>query len=587
MGAAQQVRVEAGVFQPLETAAATGPRHHREALLLALASPMIAELLSSSAPPLQFFVPWMFVLFVLFYGCCALLIREFSVRWGQGWSSILLLGAAFGILDEGLAARAFFDPASRSLGPLASYGRVAGVNWIWSLDATLYHAVFSVALPILLTYQLFPDSRRERWLGKRALWTVSVLFGLSAWVFLAAGHKYPVPRVYIAGCCALMFLLGLMARRGFRSPITNSSRAAVSPRRFAILGFAAAASLLLHIYVVPNLVHSSVLILAILGVLVLAVGRALVTWSAYGAWSKTQQCGLLAGALGFYGFLAFFHAFNPSRTYDATGMSVVGVITLIGLTWMWKRAGRLEAMEPEADMIVSNTYFEAGSSQMPIEEIGAGFPLLAPARWESAAVPVLWRLFEILVAAGALVLTAPMMLALAVLIRRGTPGRALFFQERMGIDGKTFKFVKFRTLYADARKRFPQLYAYQYSEEELQDLKFKIVNDPRVTPQGAWMRKSTLDELPNFWNVLVGDMALVGPRPEIPEMLPYYTGDMRKKFSVRPGITGLAQISGRGRLSFYKTVELDVEYVNTHSVALDLRILLSTAWKILVRDGAF
>ena len=113
------------------------------------------------------------------------------------------------------------------------------------------------------------------------------------------------------------------------------------------------------------------------------------------------------------------------------------------------------------------------------------------------------------------------------------------------------------------------------------------MNDPRVTPQGEWLRKSTLDELPNFWNVLRGDMALVGPRPEIPEMLPYYEGEMQLKFRVRPGITGLAQISGRGRLGFYETVKYDVEYVKNRSFRLDLKILLITIYKIVARDGAF
>jgi lipopolysaccharide/colanic/teichoic acid biosynthesis glycosyltransferase len=101
------------------------------------------------------------------------------------------------------------------------------------------------------------------------------------------------------------------------------------------------------------------------------------------------------------------------------------------------------------------------------------------------------------------------------------------------------------------------------------------------------MRKSTLDELPNFWNVLTGDMALVGPRPEIPEMLPYYSDEMQLKFTVRPGITGMAQVAGRGRLGFHETVELDVQYVKNRSMLLDLKILLTTVVKIITRDGAF
>jgi len=203
--------------------------------------------------------------------------------------------------------------------------------------------------------------------------------------------------------------------------------------------------------------------------------------------------------------------------------------------------------------------------------------------WECA----IQRVLESVIAAAALVLTAPVMLSIGLILRIDTPGPALFWQERVAKNLKRFKFVKFRTLFADSRKRWPELYRYKYNREDLHTLKFKTEKDPRVTPQGEWLRKSTLDELPNFWNVLKGDMALVGPRPEIPEMLPYYTGEMLLKFRLRPGITGLAQISGRGRLGFYETVALDVEYVKSRTVWLDLKIILLTIYKIVTRDGAF
>jgi exopolysaccharide production protein ExoY len=199
----------------------------------------------------------------------------------------------------------------------------------------------------------------------------------------------------------------------------------------------------------------------------------------------------------------------------------------------------------------------------------------------------LTRLVEITVALIAIILTAPIMLWMAALIRRGTPGPALFFQSRVGINGRLFRFVKFRTLYTDAKVRWPELYAYQYTQDELDQMKFKWRNDPRVTPQGKWMRFSSLDELPNFWNLLLGHIALVGPRPEIPEMLPYYTKSQLRKFSVRPGITGLAQVSGRGRLTFQEGVAFDCEYVDTRNLWLDLKIVFLTVYKIVIRDGAF
>ena len=122
---------------------------------------------------------------------------------------------------------------------------------------------------------------------------------------------------------------------------------------------------------------------------------------------------------------------------------------------------------------------------------------------------------------------------------------------------------------------------------ELNKLHAKVKDDPRVTPQGIWLRKSTLDEMPNFWCLLTGRMALVGPRPELPEMLPYYKGGMLKKFSVRPGITGLAQVSGRGELSFYDTVKCDVSYVENKGALLDLKIIVMTLYNVFLRNGAF
>jgi lipopolysaccharide/colanic/teichoic acid biosynthesis glycosyltransferase len=197
------------------------------------------------------------------------------------------------------------------------------------------------------------------------------------------------------------------------------------------------------------------------------------------------------------------------------------------------------------------------------------------------------RVFEVVFAATVLVLSLPIMLLVALAIRLETPGPVLFRQRRVGRGGRLFRFVKFRSFYADARERFPQLYAYRYTPEEIEDLTFKVPNDPRVTRVGQFLRRTTLDELPNFWHVLTGDMDLVGPRPEIPEMLPYYREEHLPKFSVRPGVTGLAQISGRGRLKFLSTAELDTEYVRNRCFWLDTRILARTIWLILSRDGAF
>lgn len=213
----------------------------------------------------------------------------------------------------------------------------------------------------------------------------------------------------------------------------------------------------------------------------------------------------------------------------------------------------------------------------------AAQPTAADSRLRGA----LSRTIDVAISALALLLLSPLMLAIALLIRLDSPGPALFRQRRVGRGGRLFTFYKFRTMYADARARFPELYRYQYSAQELSGLYFKVPNDPRLTRVGRWLRQSTLDELPNFMSVLLGDMALVGPRPEIPEMLPYYQPHELRKFSVRPGVTGLAQISGRGALRFHETVAYDLEYCDRRTPLLDIAILLRTVEACVRRRGAF
>ncbi len=153
--------------------------------------------------------------------------------------------------------------------------------------------------------------------------------------------------------------------------------------------------------------------------------------------------------------------------------------------------------------------------------------------------------------------------------------------------GQPFSFYKFRTMFIDARKRFPELYEYKYSREEISFMKFKIKDDPRVPKWAKWLRESSLDELPNFINVLLGDMSIVGPRPDIPEMIKYYNNGQKIKFNVKPGITGLSQIKGRGNLGFQKTLQYDIEYVKNRSMMLDLKIITQTVISTFMKTGAY
>ncbi|NIM99463.1 MAG: radical SAM protein [candidate division Zixibacteria bacterium] len=234
--------------------------------------------------------------------------------------------------------------------------------------------------------------------------------------------------------------------------------------------------------------------------------------------------------------------------------------------------------------------------------------------WQPLFMEQAFRAVDFVIAVMAIILSFPIMAVIALIIKIDSPGPVIFKQTRIGknrrrngysisrdsenssqgngkrkedLGGRPFTFYKFRTMFVDARERFPELYRYQYSPEEIRTLCFKTADDPRLTAFGQRLRKTTLDELPNFINVLKGDMSLVGPRPDIPEMIKYYQEWQRKKFQVRPGITGLAQVNGRGLLCFRETLKRDVEYVEKYSLWTNLKVILKTIKVTLLRIGAF
>ncbi|MBC7926149.1 MAG: sugar transferase [Bryobacteraceae bacterium] len=204
----------------------------------------------------------------------------------------------------------------------------------------------------------------------------------------------------------------------------------------------------------------------------------------------------------------------------------------------------------------------------------------------SENTPLIQRVWDCLIASAVLLLTLPLQLVIAIAVRLDSPGPVLFQQWRVGRYGLPFRFRKFRTMVANADDLSPHKLK-TYSSSELGQLYFKVPRDRRVTRIGAFLRATSLDELPSLFNVVCGEMALVGPRPEVLEVLPYYAHESLIKFSVRPGITGLAQVSGRSRLKFLEGLELDCQYVRRRSPLLDLQIFLRTFVVVLRRDGAF
>ncbi|MGH3746022.1 MAG: sugar transferase, partial [Micromonosporaceae bacterium] len=193
------------------------------------------------------------------------------------------------------------------------------------------------------------------------------------------------------------------------------------------------------------------------------------------------------------------------------------------------------------------------------------------------------EIFDRVVAGLLLLALTPVLAAIALLIWRGSPGPVLFRQVRVGRDGKEFTMFKFRTMHADAETRLQEL----ASRNDADGVLFKIRNDPRVTPIGVWLRRYSLDELPQLLNVLRGDMSLVGPRPSLPREVAVYPDDMRRRLVVKPGLTGLWQVSGRSDLSWEDSVRLDLRYVENWSLSADLVILLRTLTAVWRASGAY
>ena len=194
------------------------------------------------------------------------------------------------------------------------------------------------------------------------------------------------------------------------------------------------------------------------------------------------------------------------------------------------------------------------------------------------------RLMDIVLTLIAFVLASPIFLVTALLVKITSPGPIIFSQVRVGRFGRHFKFYKFRSMYIDAEARKAELMKLNESGD---GVIFKMKRDPRTTPVGRFIRKFSIDELPQLFNVLLGDMSLVGPRPPLPSEVKTYTLEERKRLNITPGITCLWQVSGRSELPFSKQIALDKEYIASRSAWKDFLILLKTIPAILTGKGAW
>ena len=244
---------------------------------------------------------------------------------------------------------------------------------------------------------------------------------------------------------------------------------------------------------------------------------------------------------------------------------------------------RLQSLNDRVAISIVPRYFELMTWRAPVKELSGLALIEIPRARLSIAARTVKRAFDLVVGALTLALMLPLLAAIAVGIKVTSPGPVLFRQERIGRDNKLFKMYKLRTMTVDSESMRSKL----ADANEMDGPLFKMRVDPRVTKIGRFLRRTSLDELPQLFNVLLGDMALVGPRPFIPDESNAINGSAQRRFEVRPGITGLWQVSGRSELSFDELQRLDYLYVAAWSIWWDLQILWVTPARVLRGHGAF
>lgn len=306
-------------------------------LLLLFLAPFCGEVLSTSSPPLEIIQPLTLALQVMLYGCGALLIREVARRNNLGWASIFLLGMAYGIYEEGIVVRSFFDPAWGDLGMLGVYGRASGVNWIWALGLTLFHAVISIISPIILTELIFPSYSKEPWLKRCGLIVPSLfLFAMVPIGLLFQMHASATHLLLSWAAIAVLCLIAL------KTKMKTDGGKALPPFLLGFLSFCGMVSLLLILYFLPALGLPPLadgllaLLLFLYTTLLLRKVR-----------DRRSAFSFASGSLLLWIIFTFLTRFDPGRTDNLRGILLVGAIALGALILIRRKVIKSEIAAPE------------------------------------------------------------------------------------------------------------------------------------------------------------------------------------------------------------------------------------------------
>ncbi len=299
-------------------------------------APIVGELLSGSTPPNSFFNPLTLLFLCFLYGGGAIIARELTLYWGKGWLTLLALGATFGIIEEGLLVKSFFDPHWKDLGLLGTYGRVLGVNWVWSVQLIIFHAIFSIAIPILIVNLLFPKRRAERWAGPRALLLLIFMFILV--VVLGSLFLFPYRPALLPYLItvAIGAALVLLARFLPRALTVTKSTYVPQPLRFGLVGFLGTLTLYLINWILPTTLTPFWVTILLTLLLAGAVSFVLLHMSGNGiGWTERHQVALVSGALAFFVLLAPIVEITQ-RQRDHTGLTFVALV-IAGLLYLLTR----------------------------------------------------------------------------------------------------------------------------------------------------------------------------------------------------------------------------------------------------------
>ncbi|MFQ5950585.1 MAG: hypothetical protein ACE5KH_00700 [Candidatus Geothermarchaeales archaeon] len=319
------------------------------AVALFLLSPAVGELLSGSSPPAEFFNPIVFLLLASLYGSGAILMRELMVRWRKGCASLLLLGAAYGVIEEGLMVKSFFDPGWVDLGILGSFGRWWGINWVWAEMLTFYHAVFSITIPVILVELAYPQQKDEKWIGRRGFWGFTgLLLGVVLFGYLALTPYWPPALQYLSSIAATVFFIYLAHRvpAGYGASGKKTLR---RPWVLWLVGFSGTVSSFLLFGAGPFVISSPWLVMA-LGVLIFGGFFWLLTRWEWKEATRLHRLSVSAGLLSFFVVLAPLQELDQGRADDPSGMALVGLAFLVGLLLM---AWRIRKREEEITVAVT------------------------------------------------------------------------------------------------------------------------------------------------------------------------------------------------------------------------------------------